>query len=164
MDFTANEVRKYIRGLKSGKAAGDDQILNEYLKANVDSCMPLYVTLSNLILRTGQFPVASGPMVPSSQSTKIKSSRMTQTITLYWGITPSCFGKLFTSILNNRLTDYLEEYDLMSEVPAGFRHGCSTIDHVFTLSCLIDIYIWARKENCMLLLLSTRKHSTVSGE
>ena len=37
--------------------------------------------------------------------------------------------------------DYLEGHDLPNEQQAGFRSGYYTIDHVFTLSGLINIYL-----------------------
>ena len=82
MAFTADKVKKYIRRLKSGKAAGHDRILNEYLKANVGTLISLYayVQLFNLIPRTDQFPATwtSGTIIPIY---KIEGARMTQTIT-----------------------------------------------------------------------------------
>ena len=33
----------------------------------------------------------------------------------------SCIGKLFTSVLNNRLDKYLEEYGLLAEEQAGYE-------------------------------------------
>ena len=53
----------------------------------------------------------------------------------YRGITiPSCFGKLFTAVLNARLNIYLEDSNLMCEEQAGYPKNNSTIDHIFTLN------------------------------
>ena len=52
----------------------------------------------------------------------------------YRGITIlSCLGKLFTSVLNNRINSFLEEAGLLAEEQAGFRKGYSTVDHIFSL-------------------------------
>lgn len=51
----------------------------------------------------------------------------------------SCLGKLFTSVLNNRLTAFLEENNILDENQAGFRKGYSCSDHIFTLHALIEI-------------------------
>ena len=52
----------------------------------------------------------------------------------YRGITLlSCLGKLFTSILNNRLTVFLEQNNLLGEEQAGFREHYSTLDHIYTI-------------------------------
>ena len=48
-------------------------------------------------------------------------------------------GKLFTSILNNRLNVLSNELDILSENQAGFRKAYSTTDNIFVLYSLIDI-------------------------
>ena len=66
----------------------------------------------------------------------------------YRGITlRSCFGKLFTSILNDRLTTYINLNEMMSEAQAGFRKGYSTTDQIFTLKCIVELF-YARAEDC----------------
>ena len=60
----------------------------------------------------------------------------------YRGITLlSCVGKLFTALLNYRLTNYLEATGSIGDEQAGFRGGYSTIDHIFTLYAIINIYL-----------------------
>ncbi len=60
----------------------------------------------------------------------------------YRGITIlSCFGKLFTAILNRRLNNFLEQSGLLCEEQAGFRKNYGTVDHIFTLKMLIDFYV-----------------------
>ena len=51
----------------------------------------------------------------------------------------SCFGKLFTSVLNARLNKFIEQDHILEENPAGFRKGYLTTDHVFVLHSLIEI-------------------------
>ena len=60
----------------------------------------------------------------------------------YRGITLlSCFGKLFTSILNDRLTTYINLNEMMSEAQAGFRKGYSTTDQIVTLKCIVELFL-----------------------
>ena len=49
----------------------------------------------------------------------------------------SCISKLYSSIMNKRITQYLEENDILAEEQNGFRSGRSCEDHVFTLSSVI---------------------------
>ena len=51
--ITDFEIRKSIRDLKLGKAAGHDEILNEYFKNANDILLPLLVKLFNIIFETG---------------------------------------------------------------------------------------------------------------
>lgn len=56
----------------------------------------------------------------------------------YRGITLfSCLGKLFTKLINSRLTDWAEKQFVLVEAQAGFRANMSTIDDVFVLHCLL---------------------------
>ena len=57
----------------------------------------------------------------------------------------SYFGKLFTTILSNRLKSYLDNMSILCEEQAGFRKHYSTTDHIFNLKCLIDMYLRCNK-------------------
>ena len=52
----------------------------------------------------------------------------------------SCLGKLFTSIVNTRLNLFANEVTLIHENQTGFRKGYSTIDNIFVLHVLIELY------------------------
>ena len=57
----------------------------------------------------------------------------------YTGITLlSCLGILFTSIINERLTAFINSKQIMSEAQAGFRKGYSTPDQI--LSVLLNYF------------------------
>ena len=53
----------------------------------------------------------------------------------------SCMGKLFTLILNDRLTSFSEERNILKPNQIGFRKGYRTSDHVFVLNSMINSYI-----------------------
>ena len=46
--------------------------------------------------------------------------------------------KLYSYVLNKRLTDWVEEHGLINEAQAGFRGNYSTIYHTFTLLALVQ--------------------------
>ena len=72
--------------------------------------------------------------------TRIREIKLVLAIT--GGITKlSCFGKLFTAVLNNRLNKYLENMNVLCEKHAEFRKQSSTTDYIFNLKCLILIFI-----------------------
>ena len=45
--------------------------------------------------------------------------------------------KVLTTIMNNRLRDWLEANKCWKESQAGFRQGRSTRDHIFTLKSIV---------------------------
>ena len=58
----------------------------------------------------------------------------------------SCFGKLFSSILNTRLNNFSDDFCLICENQGGFRKGYSTTDNLFILHILINIMKCKKKK------------------
>ena len=60
----------------------------------------------------------------------------------YRGVTlNSCISKMFSAVLNNRLTKFSDVFELITNAQAGFRKGFSTNDNIiFILHALISIY------------------------
>ena len=100
--------------------------------------LPVYCKLFNKIFDSGCFPSEwlCGEIIPlyknKGDATDPKNYRP---ITLL-----SCLGKLFPSILNERLNTYSDEVNLILENQAGFRKDHGTIDHIFTLHTIIEIF------------------------
>ena len=96
--------------------------------------VPLYAKLFNAILDSGKFPSqwSVGKIIPIYKN---KGSAMDPNN--YRGITIlSCLGKVFTGMLNTRLSEAVTILDNQ----AGFRQKCSTVDQVFILRNLINMY------------------------
>ena len=53
----------------------------------------------------------------------------------------SCLGKLLTCILNNRLYQFFDEYDVIKGNQAAFHKGYITPDNIFLGKCLVDVNI-----------------------
>ena len=94
-EVTEEEVKSIILGLKNNKAAGLDNIINEYIKYTSNLLLPIYVKLFNRILNSGVVPSSwlNGWIVP------IYKNKGDDTVpSNYRGITIlSCFGKMFTA-------------------------------------------------------------------
>jgi hypothetical protein len=59
----------------------------------------------------------------------------------YRGISvTSALGKLFNSILDNRLDMILEKHQIIDTCQVGFTRKARTTDHLFILKCIIDTY------------------------
>ena len=138
VQFSLDEIKHIIKRLKSGKACGIDHVRNEFLKNCSDEVLAIVVKLFNVILNTGIIPEdwCIGMILPL-----YKNKGDINDPDNYRGITLlSCIGKLFTAILNERLTSYVDAIGCMGDEQAGFRHEFSTIDHIFTLHALIEYY------------------------
>ena len=103
----------------------------------------VYTSLFNIILNTGIIPNDWGVGIIKPIYKKKGSSEDPNN---YRGITIlSCFSKLFTSVLNERLKAYLENKNLLGNEQTGFRNGYSTLDNLFTLYGMIDILLFKKK-------------------
>ena len=97
--------------------------------------LPIFVSIFNIVFKSDYIPESwsEGIIVPIYKNKSDPASADN-----YRGITVlSCFGKLLTCVLNNRLNCYLENYNVLCEEQAGFRRNYCTTDHIFILNCLI---------------------------
>lgn len=135
--ITTDEIRKSALNLRNNKSPSNDHIVNEYIKNTLDIFLPIYESLFNLIFDTGILPDSwlEGIILPIYKNKGEQSNPQNyRPITLL-----SCFGKLFTSVLNARLNKFIEQEHILEENQAGFRKGYSTTDHVFVLHSRIEI-------------------------
>ena len=136
--FTAEEISNGIKKLKNNKASGLDSISNEMIKASAPIILPFLVIFFNKILETKEYPDewAVGIITPIHKSGEIDDPDNYRGITIN-----SCLSKLFTLLLNNRLTNFINKEDALKFNQIGFRKGFRTADHVLTLKALIDKYL-----------------------
>ncbi len=140
---TITEVKCIVSRLKNNKACGIDSIVNEYLKHCPEEILVIIVKLFNVVLRSGIVPTdwCVGMIKPL-----YKKKGSADDPDNYRGITLlSCVGKLFTACLNSRLTAFIEGAGILGEEQAGFRENYSTLDHIFVLHSLIDLYLHRKK-------------------
>lgn len=141
--FTYGEVKDTIKDLKPNKAHGLDLIINDFFLNAPERLLHVCIKLFNLILETGIIPSAwtIGTIRPI-----YKNKGDTNDPNNYRGITIlSCFGKLFTAILDRRLGSFIEKYGVLGPEQTGFRKGFSTMDNIFTLYGILDILLSKRK-------------------
>ncbi|MCG7879466.1 MAG: reverse transcriptase family protein [Candidatus Thiodiazotropha endolucinida] len=134
--ISANEISTAIKSLRNNKSPGIDNIVNEHLKTTVNIMLPIYVKLFNIIFDTGIIPECwtLGTIKPIYKDKgNIREPGNYRPITLL-----SCFGKVFTAIINNRLNKFSDKHGLIHWEQAGFRKNFSTTDNLFVLKSLID--------------------------
>ena len=99
--------------------------------------LPIYHKLFNIVFGTGIVPSAwtEGCIIPiyKSKGSNSNPENYRPIILL------SCKGKLFTSVINSRLQDFANDYNILEENQTGFRKNYSTIDNIFSLHVLFEL-------------------------
>ena len=104
--------------LKNNKSSADDMLKNEMIKSALPILNKQIVEIFNIILKADKFPHSwtQGIIVPvHKQGSKFDANN-------YRGITlSSCFGKLFCHILNDRISQYLDNFFFLSRSKRDFE-------------------------------------------
>ena len=69
----------------------------------------------------------------------------------------SCLGKLFNSVLNARLDNFLAENKVISKTQIGFQKQARTSDHMFVLRTLIEKYTHQSKARLFTCFIDFKK-------
>ena len=140
LDFriTKEEILIAVGKLKIGKAAGLDRISNELLKYGMPHLVEPMHKLFNLIFSSGILPDSWSismikPLYKGGSSLQTKNYRGVSIM--------SCVGKVFCSVLNSRIVEYLEGQGVPGYHQIAFRRQYRTSDHVMVIQTLINKYI-----------------------
>ena len=139
---TESEICTAIQALKTKKASGEDMIVNEMLKGGKILLLRPLAKLFNSVLETGTFPQywSRSYIVPIHKSGRKDDPNNYRGIAI-----SSCLGKLFSSILNKRLSTFMEENEILKPNQTGFRKKYRTADNIFILKTLISKYTQSGK-------------------
>jgi hypothetical protein len=134
-DISIGEVQEAIRFLKSSKAAGPDGVIGEFYKYSNEQVTDFFVKYFNTLFSTGQFPEQWTESIIQPIHKKGDSNLPDN----YRGISLlNVSSKLYSYILNKRLTIWAEDNNVINEAQAGFRKNYSTTDHIFTLMSIVQ--------------------------
>ena len=133
--ITHQEVLNAISALKDSKAAGPDGFSGEFYKYASPELALFLTSFFNKLFETGSFPYEWSEAI--IQPIHKKGDRNCPDNFRGISLLSVC-GKLYSYILNKRLTDWVEKRSLLNETQAGFRKNYSTTDHIFTLLSLIQ--------------------------
>ena len=141
--ISEQEIMKAMKNLRNNKAVGSDLISNEMLKYGQHVLLKPIQKMFNLILSQETFPTlwAKGRIISLHKKDDPSDPANYRGITI-----SSCLGKLFNTVLNNRLQNFLDENNIIKPEQIGFQKKCRTSDHMFILKCLIDKYKKGKKE------------------
>ena len=121
--INCDDIMKAIDGLHHFKSIGPDRVLNEFIISGKNILCQYLCTLFSTSFISGHFPQSwvDGCIIPLHKKGSINNVNNYRGITLL-----SCLGKLFTTILNSRLSNWAENY------------------HIYILKgSLVSVQVWA---------------------
>ena len=134
-DITRDEVYKAISRAKIGKSAGLDEIPTDVLKN--DAAIGILHRLFSVCFNTGIIPndwsYSIITPIPKSSTGDARNPLHYRGISL----APACY-KLYCGVLNSRLEAWVDENNLLCDEQNGFRKSRSTLDHLSTLTSIIE--------------------------
>ncbi|CAF4841982.1 unnamed protein product [Pieris macdunnoughi] len=152
-DTDNDEVLNVLMGLKSNSAPGWDGIPTQFLKLTADIIVPIIVHLINLCFALGVFPDALKiavvtPVYKGDDKTDISNYRPISVL--------PPIAKILEKIINKRLMNYLNTFNILSPSQYGFRRDLSTEDAVLDLTSLITNAVDKNKK-CAAVFLDMKK-------
>ena len=135
--ISRQEVSLAIQKIKQRKAPGPDGIIGEILKhgCNSNTVLDFFVHFFNALFDKGIYP----EMWTESIVLTLHKKGDVNNPNNYRGISLSnVSSKLYSTIINYRLQEWVTENNITGEFQAGFKRNYSTVDHMFTLMAFIQ--------------------------
>ena len=150
--ITYCEIELAINKLKTGKSPSEDLITNDMIKClNPQAIMALRKVFNHCLL-SGSYPWHTSIITPLFKSGNAYNPDNYRAIAV-----GSCIGKLFSSILLERLIKFKELYCPEPIEQLGFCRGAQTNDHILTLKTVIDKCTKKQKSPLFVCFVDLRK-------
>ena len=136
--FSKKELLGCVKNLKNNKASAFDLINNEMLKLSIETMHGPLVLLFNTILKFNLYPSEwkndlLGPLHKSGDKSDPNNFR---------GIAvSSCLGKLFNTLLRNRLERKCSSQTQLSVEQISGKVGARTADHILVFHHILNKYV-----------------------
>ena len=152
------EIRKALKELQNGKAAGVDEVKPEMLKYGGVRMVSILFHLFSAIWETEQVPKTwkKGGIFPIFKKDDPMDPANYRGITLL-----SVPGKILEKILNARLYSWVEAEEILNDEEGGFRERRGCLDLVFMLSEIINVRRHANMGTFMCFIDVTKAYDTV---
>ena len=160
--ITDKELREALTSIKIGKAVGPDEVLGEYLKVFGQLFEPIMLKLVRAIFSECSYPDCwtINFLKPIYKKGLEKDTNNFRGLAI-----GSVFGKLYSTILLNRLIKYISEKKLISPHQIGFMKNSGTSDHIFLLQTIIEKVVKNRKCKLFAAFIDFKKaYDTVSRD
>ena len=152
--FTKTEFLTSIKNLKNSKATSFDCISNEMLKAGAETLHPVILPIFNTALN---FNLYATQWKKDILTPLHKSDDKTDTNNFRGIVVSSCLGKLFNSMLNNRLMAKCKSEKIVHRSQASGKEGVRTSDHLLVLNHLITKYLKIKKQKIFICFYDLKK-------
>jgi hypothetical protein len=147
------EIEIAVDRIKGGKAPGPDGVLNEFIKKGPEELWESMCLLFNKVIETKEAPREWRELRISYIPKKGSGEQLDQCR----GIAiASNIGKIFARVMYIRLGRVVEREGMLGEIQNGFRPGRRVVDHVFTLSQILEI-ARKRRRKVFMAFLDVRK-------
>ena len=132
-DITNLEVEKALKLAKNGKAVGIDNLPNDILK-----CLHVKDVLHSLFNKCFQYGIVPNIWSQTLLCPIVKPGKDPRIPTNCHGISLiSTVSKLFSTILNARLVNFIDNNNILCEEQNGFRKARSCTEHIYIMSTII---------------------------
>ena len=133
--FSLQEVQQAVSSLKLSKARGIDDIPNECFKFAPPVLIENLLILYNMIAEQKVLP----PKFNHGKVVLIHKKGPAEMLSNYRPLTVSIsMYSIYSRMLNSRLTQVVEDHDLLGEIQAGFRKTRSASDNLFVLNTILS--------------------------
>jgi sorting nexin-29 len=136
-EINLEEIEVCLKNLQNKKAPGVDRIPIEFYKCGSEE---LKVCLKKVLNNVAQGLDQSWenlaiilPFLKKGDENDVQNYRGISLI--------NSISKIFSSVLNNRLTKWVNENKILNENQSGFRSNYSTMDNLFSFSSIVN-YMW----------------------
>lgn len=142
-NITIEEVHKALNKLKDGKAPGEDRITYEFYKYSSPTMIQALANTFTCILNSGSIEETfrKNIIFPVHKKGDITNPSN------YRGLSFMNSGpKIMMSIMNTRLSEWVNTNQKLNEFQAGFRPNYSTVDNIYNLSCIAHLKLREKKK------------------
>ena len=152
--FSTLELSSALKELKNNKASSFDRISNEMLKTSGKILKNAFLRLFNSIRVSSFYPSLwkKDILYPIHKSEEKDDPDNFRGISI-----TSCFGKLFTRMLKNRLQAFCDKNNLISNIQGSGKKGSRTSDHLMVIKFLIDKMVKGERKKLYACFVDIKK-------
>ena len=129
------EILESLSNLKNGKSSSEDMISNEILKSLFEKNACLLQKLFNQCLDSGTYPWNNSLITPLHKKGCKSNPDNYRAVAV-----SSNVGKLFSTVLLNRILKFKNTHNPDPVNQLGFSKGAQTYDHILTLQAIVNKY------------------------